>query len=170
MGVDTNGYVGSNVTAKEIYDVVLQEISKDADFGVDSRNTLDSLYGFIDFIDGKDQRNLFIVENTEADSYQKDKMFNDNRYTYLSLGKWGNSIELMTKIVSKFGGYIDEDDCDSIEAFETYIPCDENFKLNEFVQKRNQIVGLIDGNVSLSEKIKLSHIILSNSEKLKEIL
>ena len=170
MGVDTKGYVGSNVTAKEIYDVILQEICKDADFGVDSRNTHNSIYGFIDFVDGEDPRNLFIVENTEADSYHKDKMFKDNRYTYLSLGKWGNAIELMTKIVSKFGGYIDEDDCDSIEAFETYIPCDNNFELNEFTQKRNQIIKLIDGIVSESEKIKLSHIILKNAEKLKEIL
>lgn len=34
--------------------------------------------------------------------------------THLSLGKWGSSVEILEAIVKKFGGWVDEDDCDDI--------------------------------------------------------
>jgi hypothetical protein len=36
---------------------------------------------------------------------------------WLSLGLWGNSIEIMRYLCEEFGGYIDENDCDD-EGFE----------------------------------------------------
>lgn len=32
--------------------------------------------------------------------------------TYLSMGRWGNSVDIMTDIVQHFGGWVDDDDCD----------------------------------------------------------
>jgi hypothetical protein len=33
----------------------------------------------------------------------------------LSLGCWGNSVEIMMHFLEEFGGFIDEDDCDDID-------------------------------------------------------
>lgn len=32
--------------------------------------------------------------------------------TFLSLGKWGQSIDIMKAVTEQFGGWVDEDDCD----------------------------------------------------------
>lgn len=42
--------------------------------------------------------------------------------TYLSLGNWGSSVEIMTAICRAFGGWIDEDDCDGKPYY--WIPAD----------------------------------------------
>jgi hypothetical protein len=34
--------------------------------------------------------------------------------THLSLGNWGSSVEILESIVKKFGGWLDENDCDNI--------------------------------------------------------
>ena len=38
--------------------------------------------------------------------------------TYISLSCWGNSIEIIKKIASHFGGWMDENDCDDEEYYE----------------------------------------------------
>lgn len=37
--------------------------------------------------------------------------------TFLSLGKWGMSIEVLKAVVEHFGGWLDEDDCDDIPFY-----------------------------------------------------
>jgi hypothetical protein len=77
-------------------------------------------YGFIRFQDGKDDRMIFYSYNNvnyfeNAYYYCKDGLndmvFSDK--TYISLGLWGNSIEIIKDIIHHFGGgWIDENDCD----------------------------------------------------------
>lgn len=38
--------------------------------------------------------------------------------TYISLGCWGHSVDIMKAIVSNFGGWLDENDCDDVVFYE----------------------------------------------------
>ena len=37
--------------------------------------------------------------------------------TFLSLGKWGHSVEIIKAIAEHFGGWVDENDCDDIPYY-----------------------------------------------------
>lgn len=51
--------------------------------------------------------------------------------TRLSLGYWGSSVEIIKELVSYFGGYIDEDDCDNEPYY--YIPSNQPERRKEFL-------------------------------------
>ena len=80
--------------------------------------------GFIDFtMPNGDIRMVFYYytncwASSDDQSYIEDgleKMVSSDR-TYLSLGYWGDSVDIMKAIVEEFGGWLDENDCDD----ETY--------------------------------------------------
>lgn len=50
--------------------------------------------------------------------------------TFISLGKWDSSVEIIKELVSYFGGYIDHDDCDDEEYY--YIPSIQPERRKEF--------------------------------------
>ena len=61
--------------------------------------------------------NVNFYENLD---YYKDRGLEDMvkaHTTYLSLGCWGKSIEIMKAIVEHFGGWLDENDCDESEYY-----------------------------------------------------
>ncbi len=81
--------------------------------------------GFINFDDHGDCRNLFYyysninaLENLEYyTDYGLDDMV-EAETTCISLGKWGNSIEIMEDLLHAFdGGWLDEDDCDDNQYY-----------------------------------------------------
>lgn len=37
--------------------------------------------------------------------------------THISLGYWGNAVDIIKSIVAEFGGWIDENDCDDKEYY-----------------------------------------------------
>jgi hypothetical protein len=173
MGVDTHGYVDREVTASDIYNVILNKFDKDAIFDINVRNNYEGEpeeIGNILFKIGEDQRKLFIcygeVNQEDQNSYME---FNGNRkYTYLSLGFWGNSEKIMTDIVKSFGGYVDENDCDDISAI--YISQLDNLEYEDFVKERNSIVNVLDEKLVKPLKIQIANQILKHKEQLKKLL
>lgn len=146
MGVDTHGKLKGRVLAEDILNYIQQkydpkatmEISK-SNYGTNERDYIKQRYdnsgctlgwsGFIDFFDGKDNRQLFYsYDNTNSyenldyyANYNLDGMVKSET-TYISLGYWNNSVEIIKAIVTEFGGWIDENDCDN----EPYYPIIKN--------------------------------------------
>lgn len=85
-------------------------------------------YGHIDFTDGKDARSLFyshsnIKYRSEQESYEEqylDEMAAADT-TYLSLGFWNDSVNIIKDIVIHFGGgWIHENDCGEDKPYYLY--------------------------------------------------
>ena len=58
----------------------------------------------------------------------------ESETTYLSLGYWGSSIEIIKEIVAHFGGgWIDENDCDDKEYYPIELDVDGNIKPVQYV-------------------------------------
>lgn len=54
--------------------------------------------------------------------------------TYLSLGCWGNSVDIMKELVAHFGGgWIDENDCDDKEYYPVELNVDKSIKPVQYV-------------------------------------
>jgi len=147
MGVDTKGLLKGKIEHEEVLNFIRQKFDENAksfvelkDYGTDSkRDWIKERYdstgkwltwaGFISFNDGTEDRNIFYCymnnnsyENLE---YYKDYGLEDmvkSQTRYLSMSCFGNSKEIMKAIVSQFGGWIDEDDCDD----EPYYPIIKN--------------------------------------------
>lgn len=169
MGVDTNGYVSRQVTAMDIYNIICSKFDKDAifDVKVETRNGVDEEIGKIYFKIGEDQRGLFLCHG-ENENDQKFDFDGSSKYVYMSLGHWNNSEQIMTNIVKCFGGYIDENDCDDIDAF--YIPQSENMEYSDCIKEREKIVSILDEKLSNALKIQIASQILKHRNELKELL
>lgn len=144
MGVDTRGRLIGHITVdnvisaiKELYNVdvthnvsrVKYENFEDIDFPFRNYGDEDfwySDYGFIFFEVNGEHRQLFYHYNNintyENIDYYKNtyperkdlvKMAKSET-THISLGNWGMSVEIIESIVKKFGGWVDENDCDEI--------------------------------------------------------
>jgi len=74
----------------------------------------------------------------------------------------------MTEIVKQFGGYVDENDCDELDAI--YIERDGDFSYSNYVIERNKIAELLDENLSDSMKYQVAAQIIKHKDRLKEIL
>lgn len=163
MGVDTKGYLDKDITASDVFNVICYKFDPQANFNVRNESGYD--IGTIDFMYNDEQRNLFYcvtsdrLENTPWDR---------EKHVSLILRKWGSSVQIMTEIVSVFGGYVDEDDCDDMEA--VFISKNENFAYMEFIQEKNSILDILDENLSSSLKQELVAQILKHSEQLKNVL
>ena len=94
---------------------------------------------FVTFKDGEDQRHLAV---SFTNSCERD---NNIAGVWTSLGKWGNSIEIARYLCEKFGGYLDENDCDDEGFypinFHLYSQGEEFTKLDEFRHKVIKEVG-----------------------------
>lgn len=59
-----------------------------------------------------DRRTLTCLEFTEYGDHPFLKL--GENYTRLSMGSWGTSTKILLTVLSKFGGYVDFDNCDDI--------------------------------------------------------
>ena len=80
--------------------------------------------GFIRFNDGDenkaifyDYQNINFYENLEYYSKYNLENMVKSETTFLSLGCYGNSVEIMKGIAQEFGGWLDENDCDDIPPY-----------------------------------------------------
>lgn len=143
MGTDCRAYLKGHVTQEEILNFIRQRFYINATMDInkvvygkvdnyddiqamyDNSNIVTSEQGFIDFIDvNGDVRKLFYLYNNhnyyENKEYYKERNLIDmvtSEKTYLSLGYWGNAVEIMKQLVTEFGGWIDENDCDDITFY-----------------------------------------------------
>lgn len=122
MGLDTHGLIYPNVSVEEVYAHIVKYVDKEAKFHRDSNvsNEFHKDWVIITFTHKNENRNLScgIFKRYEDDNYDFLGTDHDDWYTWLSLGCWGNSVDLMRSIVSRFGGWVDDNDCDD----EPYYP------------------------------------------------
>jgi hypothetical protein len=144
MGVDTKGRIKGRISPKEIVRVIKEKFGVDAvsDVKPHDYGKLDDLdftfehygnngnwiidHGFICFEINGDRRMLFyhysninIYENLTY--YKKEfpervdlEEMVKSETTNISLGCWKNSVEIIEAIVSAFGGWVDDNDCDDV--------------------------------------------------------
>lgn len=163
MGVDTKGYTRKNVEWVDIYQYIKASIDENATH--DFRD-VDGLKpnGHIMFNYNEEKRQMFfcttkdIIEGTEFDGTEE--------HGNLILGYWGSSVEIMQKIVSQFGGYVDDSDCDTEEAY--YIPKTGGDEFESLYKKRKQIESVLTGSQSFKASCAMS--ILENYDIIKTII
>lgn len=144
MGVDTKGKIKGRISPKEIVRVIKEKFGVDAVSDVKQHDygKLDDLdftfrnygnnghwitdYGFICFEINGDRRSLFYsysnINTYENLSYYKKefpervdlKEMVKSETTHISLGLWKNSVDIIEAIVSAFGGWVDDNDCDDV--------------------------------------------------------
>ena len=103
MGVDTKAIIRKGTTLPEIVQVTEEHFTE-----VRVLTSYSNYLYQICFKDGKDPRYMSVFINNYAKvDYGIDGII-------LSLSYWGNSVEIMKKYTDKFGGYIDENDCDDV--------------------------------------------------------
>ena len=144
MGRDTYGKIKGRISPEEIVRVIKEKFGVEAvsevkthvyekldnlDFTFRVYGTSDNLecdHGFITFELNGNKRMLFYSYNNinicENLNYYKEnypdrpdleEMVKSEK-THIGLGCWGNSVEIIETIVSAFGGWVDDNDCDEI--------------------------------------------------------
>lgn len=141
MGCDTHGKIKGYVRHEEIFNFIRQKYDENAAMSIkkkivyslsgckgeyrlnahseDHANWYD-ICGRIDFRYKEEDRSLFysysnvnFFENLEYYSEYRLEDMVKSETTYLSLGYWGSSVEIIKEIVAQFGGgWIDKNDCD----------------------------------------------------------
>ena len=101
MGADTKAILRKGVTIEEIEKAISKKYTD-----VEVRPTSMVYFTYILFKDGIDNRQLVV---SFSNSCERE---NGIAGVWTSLGKWGNSIEIMRYLCETFGGYLDESDCD----------------------------------------------------------
>lgn len=122
MSISTIGLIPKLVHHEEIIDLI------DSAYGTvyklinfDDGSGLDHTRLF--FNDGEHDRELTIISNAyPLPSDATDSEIDSKEYgTYLSLGAFGKSEEIIMNILRIFGGYIDANDIDNIPLSATYV-------------------------------------------------
>lgn len=111
MGVNTTAILRKGLTIEEIEKAISEKYT-DVEVRASSNDFM-----YVIFKDGADQRQLAI---SFSNSCERD---NGIAGIWISLGMWGNSIDIARYLCETFGGYLDENNCDD----EGYYPI--NFHL-----------------------------------------
>ena len=122
IGVDTNGIIDKKIRAEEIYNFIVNRIDKGAKYFPERENSVTPVQ-YVVFKDSTGNRTLTIICGSDKDKNEYSELnFTDDEknYVWLSLSKYGDSIAIMQSIITQFGGYVDEDDCDDEDYY--YIP------------------------------------------------
>lgn len=141
MSCDTILKLKGHVTAEQIVDYIdeyyklFNNSVKEDNYGslnnynwvkekYDDSNEWKITSGFITFNDGEENRTIYyFYQNVNSYEnlgyYKKYNLENMAKLetTYVSLGHYGNSVEIMKGIAQEFGGWLDENDCDDIPPY-----------------------------------------------------
>ncbi len=175
MSTDTKGRIKGYIRHEEIFNFIRQKYDKMSRNHVEkyiykpikeinwaykiNKHSEDnenwySIYGRIDFNYHGEERSLFYsydnLNHFENVGYYSANGLKDMvlaETTYISLGCWGSSVEIVKEIVSHFGGgWIDENDCDDKEYYPIELNADGNIKpvqyvtMNEIYEKFGSVV------------------------------
>lgn len=146
MSIDTKGRIRGYVSHEDVFSYIKEKYDKNATDTV-SKTTIcpiskctwdytmnehsedsDNWYevcGFIIFSHNEEKRMLFYcyynINHLENIKYYSDRGLEEmvrEETTYISLGYWGNSVEIIKDILQHFdGGWLDENDCDDNEFY-----------------------------------------------------
>lgn len=103
MSVDTKAILSKSTTISDIAEALENKYKN-----VKIESTSMDYFFIIAFADGNDQRSMYV---SFSNSCEHDEGIPG---VWMSLGCWGNSVEIMTYLCETFGGWIDENDCDGI--------------------------------------------------------
>ena len=143
MGVNTKAIIRQGTSVTQIKESLERKYSE-----VEIRATHTDSFFALTFKDGGDNRQMFVhLDGAESDFGIKG--------TYLSLGFWGNSVQIMNHLLSDFGGYLMENDWDN----EEFVPVNiEAYQQGEaFTQMdlfRNKVISEL-GYDTLDKAMKL---------------
>ena len=141
MGIETNGRLIGNVSPEKVLNFIRQKYDGNAKSNVKIDNygeikkdwikvryDSDDIYritnGFIDFTYNGENRRLYYYK-PNINSYENLEVYSKygledmvkSETTLISLSCWGSSVEIIKDIVTHFGGWIDENDCDNEEYY-----------------------------------------------------
>ena len=179
MGCATCGRIKGYVRHEEIYNFIKQKYDRYAEMHIErdvicqiselnyphkvnshseDNSNLIEYHGYIDFKYGVEDRSLFylyanvnhlknLVYYTEHNLENMVKA----ETTFISMGLWGSSVEIIKEIVAHFGGgWVDENDCDDLEYEPIEVDSDGEIKpvlhvtMDDIYKKFGSIV-IIDG-------------------------
>lgn len=166
MGADTHGKIRGFVRHEDIFNFIVQKYDKNAvcdikkrvnsplsecdwkykinEHSEDNENWY-SIAGRIDFNYHGEERSLFYVYDN-LNSYENVNFYSEHglkdmvlsETTYLSLGFWGSSVEIIKEMVAHFGGgWVDENDCDDKEYYPIEVNTDGSIKPVQYVTMKD---------------------------------
>ena len=134
MGVDTKAILRKGITIERIEKAISLKYTN-----VEVRTTHAHYFMYVYFKDGLDQRQMAVFFDNACERE------NNIAGVLISLGRWGNSVEIARYLCEYFGGYIDESDCDDEGYypinFHLYSQGTEFTKLDDFRHKVIKEVG-----------------------------
>ena len=105
MSVNTHGKIyDEDVSIENIFNIINTKYNAygDIKFIKEDKNELGYIYSSVYFNDGKDDRKLTIMHF--------DKTENEAKHIWLSLGCFGNSVDIIFNIVKQYGGFLEKSD------------------------------------------------------------
>ena len=143
MSVDTKAIIAKGTTIQSITEALKNKYKN-----VKIEPTSMDYFFAIVFADGDDQRTMYV---SFSNSCEQDEGIPG---VWMSLGCWGNSVEIMTYLCETFGGWIDENDCDGIGfqpiCLGLYLQSPELTPLQIFKHKIISVCGLNKVNAILA--------------------
>lgn len=157
MGCDTHGKIKGYIRYEEIFNFIRQKYDKDAvcevkkeihqpiskcnwkyrvqEHSEDNENWY-TINGYIHFKYNDEKRILF-YDYDNLNSFENLKYYSEHgledmvqaETTYISLGYWGSSVDIIKEIVAHFGGgWLDENDCDDKVYYPVKVNVDGSIK------------------------------------------
>ena len=107
MSVNTHGKIyDEEVSIENIFNIINTKYNAygDIKFIKEDKSELGYIYSSVYFNDGKDDRKLTIMHF--------DKTENEAKHIWLSLGCFGNSVDIIFNIVKQYGGFLEKSDAE----------------------------------------------------------
>jgi len=179
MGCDTHGKIKGFVRHEDILNFIRQKYDKDAKSNINRRimfpiskctwkykinehsesNENDYIdQGVICFkYNNEDRMLMYCYDN--LNHYENLKYYSkrgltelvESETTFISLGYWGSSVEIIKEIVAHFGGgWIDDNDCDDKEYYPVNANVDESIESARYVTME-EIRKVFGNNIIIKE-------------------
>lgn len=114
MTAKTHGYITKELELEQVYQFVLKAFDANARVNRYENRFGESNEMAVYFTYKGEERRLFTMIYK---SRKFSKTGEKNRLIFLDLDFWGHSIEIMRALISHFGGWLDENDCDNEDAY-----------------------------------------------------
>lgn len=116
MGVDAKFYTMRKISFEEAKEVIESEFGVPVEMRIikDPLEDERDWYKYHFTLKCGEMRDLaFFPRSRDYQTWGTKKQIQVGEHACFNLGTWGKSTEILTRIGQHFGGYLDEDDCDS---------------------------------------------------------
>lgn len=121
MTAKTHGYITKEIELEQLYQFVLKYFDPSAKINRYENRFGESNEMAVYFTYKGEERRLFtMVYKSRKFSKSGEK----HRMIFLDLDYWGHSVEIMRSVLSFFGGWLDENDCDNEEPYYIEVQAD----------------------------------------------